>query len=333
MGKNINRRSILKKVGAATVTGVAAGAGNVQAKGQASNEDIDRAKNFEPVQSILEEINYPPLRASNAQRFEVEGDNEDTLIMISFATEYGQLIYGRMEGDSDDHTSSAVFKFANTSDEDLIPGQSGGNQERGRGHENDGRIRRLVNRIRRSTTPSSADLPEKYRSLPEDTDAMLLGRDNDVVFRRRGTDEERTMLADVAGVDVSDSSIVTGSDINGFYVMNSRDERDDDQKSQVRVTVNDSRELAPTRSLRTQVSPADLSVDEGGVSIQWHESCVSVCAGCVGSITSCYQCSPACAGSVSGVGAVSCGICLYLVCHGVLVAMCGGCAHCISENR
>lgn len=305
----------------------------MQANGQPSNAEVDRAKNFEPVQSILEEINRPPLRASNAQQFEVEGDNEDTLIMISFGTEYGELTYGRMESDNDDHTASAIFKFANAREEDLISDRSGGNQGRGRGHGNDGKIRGLINRIRRSTTPSSADLPEKYRSLPEDTDAMLLGRDDDVVFRRRATDEEQTMVADGTGLDVSDSSIVTGSDINGFYVMNSREVENNDQKPQVRVTVNDGRELAPTRSLRTQVSPADLSVDEDEVSAQWHDSCVPVCAGCVGSITRCYQCSPACAGSVSGVGAVACGVCLYLTCHGLLIAMCAGCAHCISENR
>lgn len=329
MSDKNSRRSILKKVGAATA--ITVGAGNVQARGQPSKKEVARAKSFEPVQSILDEINNPPLRPSDAQRVDVEGDNDDSLIMISFATEHGVLTYGRMEGDKDDHTASAMFKFDNASEKNPTVGLFEEGQNSGRTHENTGAIRGTINKIRSSTTSLWADLPEKYRDLPEDTDAMLLGRDDDVVFRRRGTDAERRMLAEVPGVDINNSSIVTGSDIDGFYVIS--DQENTEQDPQIRVTIDASLDLTPTDTLTSQARSADFSVVDNEASIQWHDSCVPVCAGCVGSITSCVRCSPACAGSLSGVGAVMCGLCLYVTCHGVLVAMCAGCAHCISENR
>ncbi len=58
--------------------------------------------------------------------------------------------------------------------------------------------------------------------------------------------------------------------------------------------------------------------------------CTGLCTGCAGAVTACALCAPACA---NPVGPLTCPICLFPVCHGVLVAACAACAVCLDNHH
>lgn len=173
----------------------------------------------------------------------------------------------------------------------------------------------------------SNELPQKYQNIPQGTSAALLGREDDVLFRRSATGAEKEMVQTVVEPDLSDAAVATGSDIGGFSILY---DTDSENASQMKVHFDSNLDPSTTTSLLDQVSADQLSVNE--VSVQWHNSCIPTCGGCVGSAASCYECYIACADAATGIGAVDCAICLYLVCRAVLIATCGACAHCVGSN-
>lgn len=312
MRDNVSRRDVLKSVGA---TGAATLTSNVvSAKGKVDREKLESIQSKDKVQSVLREINHPTLRHKQSKKHEVVGDEGNTLTMYSFETKFGKLVYGES-----DNSESAIFKFSSRE-----------------GQENEGshRRRRASKRdhSRRKRAGSRGQLPQKYDSVPIGTNAMLLGTDTDVIFRRHATDSEIALANQISSIDISDATATVGSDIDGFRVMYDAESGDSQEVSTLDITVEEGVSYSPTRDLSNQLSPRQLSMESDGITAQWHESCVPACGGCVMNIAKCYRCSPACSTSGTGVGAVACAVYLYFWCHGMLAATCGACLHCVEDD-
>ncbi|WP_144240083.1 hypothetical protein [Haladaptatus cibarius] len=284
----LNRRDILKGIGA-TASAASFTSVPVVAKGATNYNRLNRARGSEYVRSILTELNYPKLKLEGSQEYEIEGSDGKTLQVAEFSTLYGMLYY--VESENTD--TGAIFRF---SDEKL-------------------------------SSIDRSQLPERYQSLPSGTNAVLLGRTSDVVFRRNATDGEQAVVEKVDGVVADDAAVVTGTDISGYKVLHSKDT---DSETLQTVVVDEGISFTPMKSMADQLSAERLSVQDQ-IGAQWHNSCVLPCGGCVGSVGGCWQCSPACIDAPTGIGAVDCAVCLYLICHGALIAACGGCAHCVGQ--
>lgn len=166
--------------------GTSAGAVGVSVTGAASAEsepDTDAMRTLrqsDRVTSILEELGRPTLDARSINESTVSTERGD-LTGIGVQTPYGPLYY--CENDSGE--TGALLH--------VETGASSG---------------------RRSART------DKYAAVPADTNAVLIGREDDAVFRREATDAEAAAVARVVGRDrLGDDSIVyTGSDVDGFNV-------------------------------------------------------------------------------------------------------------------
>lgn len=175
-------------------------------------------------------------------------------------------------------------------------------------------------------------LRDCYESLPAGTSPMVLGTESDAIFRRNATDRERSLVDDAVSFDVDDDvDVITGSDVNGFTVTRYEDASDGVDRNITTVTVVDA-EFDATSVADGAMTAASLTAKTGGaIDVQSHEvpECAGICLGCAGSVTGCGLCAPACA---NPVGPLTYPICLFPVCHGVLVASCAFCAECLSNH-
>ncbi|AGB14759.1 hypothetical protein Halru_0107 [Halovivax ruber XH-70] len=196
---------------------------------------------------------------------------------------------------------------------------------------------------------------EKYRKIPSSVDAWLIGLDNDTIFIRTATDEEKSpILSQIPVNESDDTSVYTGSNISGFRVdvVQRPPELNEGlrtNKSQIGLEAiqdtelktyhvnagvsNCSTESVPVSSLH--ISADDVSVerittqgivddvtdlfgDLGAVA----GDCGNPIIGCISaigvSIFGCGRCVPVCASSPTGVGAVLCIGCVYLFCDWLL---------------
>jgi hypothetical protein len=161
---------------------------------------------------------------------------------------------------------------------------------------------------------------------------MLLATETAAIFRRNATERERSLVADTVGFEVhEDVDVITGSDVNGFTVTRYDEQSDTVERELTTVSVVRGEFDSVTTAdagLRTADLRATTETDVGTASHELPE-CAGICTGCAGSVTACGLCAPACA---NPVGPLTCPICLFPVCHGVLVAGCAFCAECLSNH-
>lgn len=275
--------------------GTSAGAVGVSVTGAASAEsepDTDAMRTLrqsDRVTSILEELGRPTLDARSINESTISTERGD-LTGIGVQTPYGPLYY--CENDSGE--TGALLH--------VETGASSG---------------------RRSART------DKYAAVPADTNAVLIGREDDAVFRREATDAEAAAVARVVGRDrLGDDSIVyTGSDVDGFNV----DVFDEDAPDAGRYHVPVDSSFEPQREnaaavpeVTTQISYEDAK--------EAFEDCGSPCMSCASGLGSCGSCYFICAGSPTGVGAILCVFCVKVSCELGSVVGCSFCIDCLQEN-
>lgn len=328
-GASVNRRSVLKGIGAtaASTAGFSSSAAaSIQGSDQASREKYRKAVNSDEVQSILEELGNPKILNSAEAEIENEEDDVDfTLSYVLLFLKAGTIVYTEA---SSGHTD-AKFRFGLGRDD--LPGLIGEevNGERSRGSANDRK-----NRKGRGRSPGKNPnaLARKYRSVPAGTNAMLIAKEHGgTLFRRGVTDAEHELVEAELGRSVEKDHIVTGEDIDGFIVSKVNDEGDEPRREETTLVADV--ETDATRPLTEQVSAFTRVTDEE-FSTQDHEihPCFGVCLSCGAAGLSCAGCVVPCAGSPTGVGLFACAVCLFGVCHGVLLAACAACAVCLDNH-
>lgn len=329
--RQVNRRNVLKATGATVTSALAASRlpENVSASETASDDLVERALESDRVAGLASALGELELGRDRSVEVEITADDLDRPIFRQavFFVRGGALAFTVA------HSGRTDAKFYFEFDRDDVPEtfrpmvRGGDDTAVTWTVEGDGRPSRGRGRP-----------PRRYASVPAGTEAMLIGTDDgDAHFRRLATEGERALLARVDGVSLSEeSTVVVGSDIGGFAVVDASG----DGVSEVQVTPatggpSTADTVTATRPLTGQVEAASLSTSP---SIQNHTDewynhpCFGPCAACGGSIGSCITCSPACAGSPTGVGLVACAACLFIMCHGVLVATCAACADCFSDH-
>jgi hypothetical protein len=88
-------------------------------------------------------------------------------------------------------------------------------------------------------------IPEKYRSIPSDTQpVLLLNSDGKLVFVREATEKERDNLASATGVDRNDAAMFYNSFVDGFVVETQPRANEDKDADVSSVSVpNDSKDV------------------------------------------------------------------------------------------
>lgn len=336
---DMNRRKMLKKAGA--ITSAAATVtlpSNVTAKEQVSKSTAEKALDSGRVNTLAEELGQLELSSSQSIEIEITSEEHGGAAMLTqaiFFVDPGAVVF------TETYQGKTDVKFHFGVDRSSVPKEFDANTETTEKYtsfswkiSNDS-TRRIPN-IQRSNTPS-VTLPSKYRSIPKGTNAMLITTGHgDVVFRRNATEQERKLVRNHADMKIEENTaIVVGSDIEGFHVTTPMENGEDAQSQVLKITSRSAKSIVPTQQLATQAQTVETSTE---ITTQDHEDtwynhpCFGPCAGCGGSLGSCLACSPACAGSVTGVGAVACAACLFAVCHGVLVATCAACADCFTDH-
>lgn len=275
--------------------GTSAGAVGLSFTGAASAEsapDADAMRTLrqsDRVTSILEELGRPNLEARSINSSTVSTERGE-LTGIGVKTPYGPLFYCEDDGGE----TGALLH--------LEPDDRSG---------------------RRSARN------DKYAAVPADTNAVLIGREDDAVFRREATDAETAAVARVVGRDRigGDSMVYTGSDVDGFNV--DVFDEDDANAGRYQVPVDSSFEpqtenAAAIPEVTTQISYEDAK--------EAFEDCGSPCMSCASGLGSCASCYFVCAGSPTGVGAILCVFCVKVSCEIGSVVGCSFCIDCLQEH-
>lgn len=326
--QNPSRRSVLKGIGASA--GAAAGSvsftSTVAAKNNTSKRFLKKAVQSEKTQSVCDELGTAHLKRAGSVVLEHTDDDTGKVVIRQaiFFLPAGALIYS----ETGKNYSDALFKFG--VDRGILSkftqGSTDTNEDIGVGWNLSGET------TTRGSAPVS-QLKEKYQSLPDGTSPMILGTESEGIFRRNATDRERELVAAAVPIDITDEvDVITGSDVRGFTVTKYKEQKDESATRDITDVVTESQEFSPTTLMGTVLSAEDLHVSiDTGLSTQSHTipECAGVCTGCASSITGCALCAPACA---NPVGPVTCPICLFPVCHGILVASCAFCAKCVDEH-
>lgn len=321
-----SRRRILKGIG----TSAAAGAGGVSftttvaAKNETTRSFRKKALRADKTRAIADELGKPHFRQADAVVLEhVDDDSGNVVIRQAlFFVPAGTLVYSETGSGAAD----ALFKFG--TGREILDKFGNGND----GSDTLGMDWTVDAANRNGSKGPKTRLDRRYRNLPEGTSPMLLATETAAIFRRNATERERSIVADAVAFDVDeDVDVITGSDVNGFTVTRYEDGTDGVERSLTTVSVNtgnfDSVTTADA-SLGTADLRAEPETDVGTASHDIPE-CAGICTGCAGSVTACALCAPACA---NPVGPLTCPICLFPVCHGVLVASCAFCAECLSNH-
>lgn len=159
-------------------------------------------------------------------------------------------------------------------------------------------------------------LPEQYRDLPADAGATYLaGEGGDALFRSPTT-AEREAIADAVGTDPEELYAFAFDQQPGFQVLLG----DDDVEA---YTVTPARGNADDAVYR-EISAASLRSGDVSAANWGLVKCGSICLTCVTAVRTCVKCAVPCAGSVTGIGAIACAVCLVAACGGGAAA-CGLC--------
>jgi len=163
----------------------------------------------------------------------------------------------------------------------------------------------------------ASELPDKYQELPSGSNPVLLGRKNNVVFRRSATAQELEVINQVADIH-DDAMVATGSDIDGFLIT----EIDEEGSTQTLDLIIDKEFDSTTDELGV-----DVKVDQDDVTLMpristQDQSCGAALGDCLAGGVTCAACSATCAGAPTGIGAVACAACLNGVCVGITGVEC-----------
>lgn len=349
--KNVSRRSLLKKSAAGASAGLAGISQPVMAKRETEKDELEKLGTMPEVRSILADLGYDEIPThESAVTVEIEiNDGKLTVVSVDFG--YGSLQVGDLNG-----KTSAAFNFSDKM-RPSVPGAGkakGNGVSRGRGEKN-----------------GHLSVPEKYSDIPAESDAWILGSETGTRFVRTATESERKeVLSSVSVRDGENTLVYTRSDIDGFRVDVMNPEVNE-LRGEVSVQVADEPDESDGGMLRYEVPAASsgsitsMSAGfvsaSGGVEAQWisnpakkvatemakelgfagldyvQDHCGWAIGGCVtgisGSISGCLKCAPACAGSVTGVGAVVCFLCVFGVCSHLLTGIsCAQAVGCV-ENK
>ena len=178
-----SRRDILRNTAGAGLAAVGMSQG-VFAQKTVEQSQLSKLVQTPEVQSIVQELQlYRATDTSRAEMREFTGESIDlTLTDIEFAS--GDLYVGKLNGDID---ASFVFTY----------------------HQN-------------GTKRGSHSVPEKYRGIPQESKAALLGTEGGTIFVRTATPSERSTALSSVPIDTDstsvESQVYTRSNIEGFYV-------------------------------------------------------------------------------------------------------------------
>ncbi|RDI70182.1 hypothetical protein [Halopelagius longus] len=159
------------------------------------------------------------------------------------------------------------------------------------------------------------ELPDKYQDFPSGSDPLLLGKEDDVVFRRSATSQEREIVGQIADID-DEAMVTTGSDIDDFLITKS-----DESAHSFNLTFEE--EFDST----TDELGVDVSINQKSATLSpqirtQEQNCGPALGDCLASGAGCAACSGTCAGAPTGIGAVACAACLQGVCVGVAGVEC-----------
>ena len=217
---------------------------------------------------------------------------ELSLTVVTLETAFGRLIYG----ETDTGEETAQFHFAHTD--------------------------------RLATVQH--ELPQRYRSLPSKTEAILtLDKFEGVVFMRTATPSEQQLLAETAQID-SDAFMFYNSLIDGFEIhphskgaepVQNGDKQIDSKPQAFLVTADDTKgELKTATGISAEIT--DFSAMEV-TEVTPANSCTTWAVACAGSIGTCSACFMAC-GSIPIVppAVIGCVLCVIGACSTAVPASC-----------
>jgi hypothetical protein len=291
-GDGLNRRTFVNALGAATGGAALGGLASVSvsASGGATDEQVERALSSDRVRTIFEEVGRLPVERDGAEHVEIT-DRGRRYEATRLPTPVGQLTYVE-DGEG---TTEAMLRIGET----------------------DG-VGSLSREARRH-------LPEGFHSLPADAGAVYLaGEGGDALFRSP-TSDELAALGDALDVDPDEAYAYTYDQEPGFKVLvpGSGDEID------AYTVVPDGGTVAADEVAYQEVSPDRLADGEVTEEDWGLTKCASICLTCVTAAATCIRCAIPCAGSVSGIGAIACAICLVASCS----AGAGGCYLCYDNCK
>lgn len=175
-------------------------------------------------------------------------------------------------------------------------------------------------------------LPDVYRDLPSNAYGGYFVGANGEAFIRTPTSNELDALNANVSFNV-ENEFVFGIN-KGFYVVNNNGDTHDhfhiipDGDSTLSTSKNilteyDSRSLRNAEVREVTIQKVELARGEWKVTPNSLSDCVTWCGCCIGGAGGCWRCAVICAGSVTGIGAIGCAICL--------VASCGAGGYCCGK--
>ncbi|MFH5802278.1 twin-arginine translocation signal domain-containing protein [Haladaptatus sp. CMAA 1911] len=171
--------------------------------------------------------------------------------------------------------------------------------------------------------------PQEYRKIPRNIRSGLAATNNELIFIREATTNERQHLDNLIDVDITDDNteVVKTSDINGFRVVTQA--KGEKESPTIYDVIFEDRDIADKRG---ELSSNDANYSSDDVSIQQQmvaQGCLSWCVGCVGVLTTgCPACAWFCYGVTTVPGAILCIGCWTGTCGIVLPVTCGKCLDC-----
>jgi hypothetical protein len=311
----IGRRKMLKKsVASGSAVGVASLSQSVVAWKDSSKKKVAEMKSAPEVRSIVSELGWSRL-PNNAETAKAALGDSAEYVATRMELPFGTLMYGNMNG-----RRSAGLEF---------------------------------------DTDNLSKAPKKYKNIPSGVSAWLVGDTNEAEFIREATRQERNKILSSITVKGKNPKVFTGSEIEGFRVSTIDAPENIDswtkvkQAKRLQYDVEVSRGNAVSATSTTQLSKEDVTVtdvtsqsiaddvrdlfgDLGAVA----DDCGGKIFGCVTTFASglvgCGGCAVPCAGSLTGVGAVLCFGCVFLLCSylltGVVCAGPNGALDCLNKN-
>lgn len=286
----INRRRFVKALG---VTGGSAvglrGLGQASAKETttATTAEIDRALAADKTRTVLDEVGNPAVQRGRAEKVVVESDAQN-IDAVTLPTPVGEIVYAESDGNTE-----AAFRFGGPITSTSVLGD-------------------VPRGLRKQ-------LPEKYAAMPDDSQVMYLVGENGASAFRGPTETERQHIESIVGTSWKRMRAFAFEGSSGFRVFANGEDGTTTAYDLAVGTSGVGTASAENPALGDEVSDAQfeaaeletLTETDGDVGAQRSfDSCVAVCGGCVVGAAGCSRCYFACAGSLSGIGLILCGVCL-----------------------
>lgn len=297
---------------------------------------VDRALESPELQSVAGEFDELTLHQRNSLQLEIEkldGSDEVLLRQVAFFLSDGLLLYT----ESQSGNTSASFHF-DLEKGDVIDELKRAQKTAGKASTTSWSVSNGSYSM--SPTSTASSLKDKYSDVPSGTNGVIFGREKrPAAFRRSATKEEQKLIkrADLEGVS-DDAEIVLGSDLDGYRVVETEEDGENKVAHITDVAAKSSGSVSSLSATAGSVDASELYVSERHVESLDHKDrfydhpCFGPCVACAGSLGSCIACSPTCAGAPTGVGAVACAACLFIVCRAVLYTTCVACAVCFNDH-